>query len=252
MTEQFQGVTLERRDNVGIVGLCAPESRNALTPDMGARIRDLCHEINTDRKIGAVVLSGANGTFCSGANTQALGENRSDPAGEAGFAVISDIYASFVSVMELRVPTVAAIRGAAVGAGLNLALATDLRIVAEDARLLAGFLRIGVHPGGGFFSLMHQTGTRQTAAALGLFGEGVSGTRAVELGLAWEACPDAEVEQRAFELARSAAGNVELVMRAKRSLNLELGPPPISLPAALEVERGQQMWSQRRLAQHNE
>jgi enoyl-CoA hydratase len=242
-------VTYETRDGIGIITICDPATRNALTADMGRDIRRICNEISEKLEVCSVVLRGANGTFCSGANVNAWAESRSDPASESGYTITSDIYSSFVCIMELPVPTIAAVRGAAVGAGMNLALAADLRIVADDAQLLAGFVKIGVHPGGGFFSLVNQLASRQTAAALGLFGQGISGSRAHELGLAWESRPDEEVEGRAIELAEAAAAvDVALLMHAKNSLNLELGPPPISLRAALEVERGRQMWSQRRLA----
>src|SRR5919107_1147213 len=65
----------------------------------------------------------------------------------------------------------AAVCGAAVGAGINLMLATDLRVVAQNARILAGFLRIGLHPGGGFFTIAGRTGGREATAAIGLFSE---------------------------------------------------------------------------------
>jgi enoyl-CoA hydratase len=248
MGDRDGDVILEQKDQVAILTLEAPDTRNALTSAMGIELTLLCERVNADETVGAVVVRGSGGTFCSGANTSAWGLSRTDPAGEEGFALTSQIYSGFVSVMNLRVPTVAAVRGAAVGAGLNLALATDLRVIAEDARLLAGFLKIGVHPGGGFFSLISRASSWQTAAALGIFGQSISGARAVELGLAWEAVPDAEVESRALELARMASSDAMLTRRAKASMTLELGPPAISLSAALEVERGQQMWSQRRLA----
>ena len=86
--------------------------------------------------------------------------------------------------------------------GLNLALATDLRVVAEDAKLLSGFIPIGLHPGGGHTALLGRLGSRETAAALTLFGERLTGAQAVERGLAWAAVPDAEVDAAALELAR--------------------------------------------------
>ena len=93
-------------------------------------------------------------------------------------------YRAFARVGEILAPTVAAIRGACVGAGVNLALAPDLRTVADDARIVAGFLRLGIHPGGGDFSLLGRSGGREFAAAIGLFAEEINGRRAVELGLA--------------------------------------------------------------------
>ncbi len=129
---------------------------------------------------------------------------------------------------------------------MNLFLAADLRIVAAETRLLAGFLRIGIHPGGGFFTLAGRLAGREATAAMGLFSQEVSGVDAVRLGLAWEAVPDDQVEARAAELAAVAARDPLLARRALASFRAELGPPAVSWPAALEMERGVQMWSQRR------
>jgi enoyl-CoA hydratase len=146
------------------------------------------------------------------------------------------------------VPTIAAVRGAAVGAGINLMLAADLRIVADDARLISGFLRIGLHPGGGHFGLLAGRAGAEAAAAAGLFGEEISGLRAVQLGLAWEALPSEHVDERAAELARRPARDPQLARKATASLRIELGPPRLPWAAALEVERGAQLWSLRRRA----
>ena len=81
---------------------------------------------------------------------------------------------------------------------------------------------------------------------MGIFGEEISGERAAELQLAWEASPDEEVEDRAMELANSAAADSELMREVTRSFRAELGPPGMPWPTALEFERATQMWSQRR------
>jgi enoyl-CoA hydratase len=122
-------------------------------------------------------------------------------------------------------------------------LATDLRVVADDAKVLAGFLRIGIHPGGGFFTLAGRSAGREAAAALGLFSEALVGPAVVEAGLAWEARPDAEVEDRAVELAGRAAADPELARLAVQALRRELGPPAIPWDVAIDFERPSQMWS---------
>jgi len=121
--------------------------------------------------------------------------------------------------------------------------------VAEEARIITRFLHIGLHPGGGHFTLLGRLAGREATAAMALFGQEVSGRRAAELGLAWEALPEAEVEPRALELARGVAGDPELARAAVRSLRLELGPPATSWPLALEAEKAVQMWSLRRKAE---
>jgi enoyl-CoA hydratase len=196
--------------------------------------------------VGAAVIRGAGGTFCSGAERGHLEDVGRDPAEEGRYAALGGIYRAFTRVGQLEVPSIAAVRGAAVGAGINLMLATGLRIVAEDARLISGFLRIGLHPGGGHFGLLAGRAGAEAAAAAGIFGEEISGLRAVQLGLAWEALPSEQVEERAAELARRAASDPQLARKATASLRTELGPPRLPWAAALEVERGAQLWSLRR------
>lgn len=240
-------ITLERRpDGVATITLAAPERRNALTVSMAERLAAVCDEIDADPSVGAVVVQGAGGFFCSGGDRGTLAQAGRDPAAPAAFSGMGAIYRAFARVGELEPPTIAAVRGGAVGAGLNLMLATDLRVVASDARIVSGFMPIGLHPGGGHGALLGRTGVREAAAALALFGEAIDGRRAAELGLAWCAVDDAEVEQTALALAQRAARDPELARRTARSLRLELGPPAISWAAALELERAAQMWSMRR------
>src|SRR5688500_14129780 len=96
------------------------------------------------------------------------------------------IYDSFCRLGQVKVPTVAAVSGSAVGTGMNMLLAADLRIVARDASLLCGFLKRGVHPGGGHFVILSRLIGREAAAAMALFGEEINGERAVDLGPTWE------------------------------------------------------------------
>jgi enoyl-CoA hydratase len=101
------------------------------------------------------------------------------------------IYDSFYRLGQVKIPTVAAVRGSAVGAGTNMLLATDLRIVARHARLLCGFLKRGMHPGGGHFVILSHLIGRE-AAAMALFGEEINGDKAVDLGPAWESVDDVD------------------------------------------------------------
>ena len=242
-------VTYQRDGNVGIVTLAAPERRNAFRPPMVAELLGICDEIDRDPDVGAVVVRALGKSFCSGADRSVLADAGRDPAAPENFRGLGLTYQAFVRVGELLPPTVAAVRGHAVGAGVNLMLAADLRIVAEEARIITRFLDIGLHPGGGHFTLLGRLAGREATAAMALFGQAVSGRRAAELGLAWEALPEAEVEPRALELARGVAGDPELARAAVRSLRLELGPPATSWPVALEAEKAVQMWSLRRKAE---
>jgi enoyl-CoA hydratase/isomerase-like protein len=121
-----------------------------------------------------------------------------------------------------RCRPIAAVNGAAVGAGLNLGLAADLRIVADDARLLSGFLKIGAHPGGGHLHLPDRVASRDTIAAIAIFGEEVSGSEAVRLGLAWKALPADQVEAEAISMAARVAQQPELARAVTRTFRLEV------------------------------
>jgi enoyl-CoA hydratase len=239
-------VRLERDGVVALVTLAAPERRNAFLPGMVKELIDICEEIDADPGVGAVVIQAEGEGFCAGAHRDSLRAAGKDPARDDNYKGLGNTYRAFARVGELLPPTVAAIRGAAVGAGVNLALATDLRVMAHDARIITGFNRIGIHPGGGHFALLGRLVGRDAVAALGLFGVEIDGRRAAEIGLAWESLPAAEVEPRALELAKQAGADPELARQVARSMRLELGPPALPWPAALEAERAVQMWSLRR------
>jgi enoyl-CoA hydratase len=238
-------VNLQIEHGVAILTVSAPDVKNALTPDMAREMVAKCDEIDANPAVGAAVIRGDGGTFCSGADRRGWVVGV-DQAEEGTYADNGLVYSAFVRVGTLAVPTIAAVRGAVVGAGTNLMLATDLRIVARDARIMAGFLRIGLHPGGGFFTIAHRTAGREATAALGLFSEEINGERAAEIGLAWQAVDDADVERMALDLASRPARDPALAREAVRSFRTETGPPGTDWPTALHFERATQMWSQRR------
>jgi len=154
-----------------------------------------------------------------------------DPAEASNYEGMSAIYDSFYRLGQVKVPTVAAVRGSAVGAGMNMLLAADLRIVANDARLLCGFLRRGA------------------AAAMAIFGEEINGMKAVELGLAWQSVDEAEVEKRALELATRVAADPELARITVGNFRKEVVNGAVDWDVAMQYERPAQMWSMRRSAQ---
>lgn len=238
-------VHLQKEGAVAVLIVDSPEVKNGLTPEMGAQLADLCDEIDADLTIGAAIVKGEGGTFCSGADRRRWNP-QGDQAEDKLYREAGQVYRAFRRVGRLEVPTVAAVRGAAVGAGLNLMLATDLRIVADDARIMSGFLRIGLHPGGGFFTIAGRSAGREGTAAMGLFSEEIDGVRAREIGLAWETVPDTDVEKRAMELAERASADPALAREATRSFRTELDASGMDWDAALHFERATQMWSQRR------
>jgi len=239
-------IGLERRGGVAVLTLDAPARRNALTVAMAEELIAACEAIDADDAVGAVVVRGAGGYFCAGGDRLTLSKAGRDPAEPETYAGMTAIYRSFARVGELAAPTVAAVTGGAVGAGLNLALATDLRVVADDAVLASGFLPIELHPGGGHTALLGRSGARELAAALTLFGARISGRQAAERGLAWAAVPAAQVDDAALALAAVPARDPAMARRTAATLRTVLGPPALPWAAALDLERASQMWSMRR------
>ena len=238
-------VRYEVTDAIATITLDAPERRNALSVEMSRELAEAARTAEADPVVGGVIVTGG-AHFCAGAVRSVLADAGADPVEDGAYRDLETVYAAFTTVGRIGLPTVAAVRGAAVGAGINLALATDLRIVSRTARLLPGFDRIGIHPGGGHLSLLHRVAGREVAAGMGLFGEEVSGERAVDLGIAWSAHEDEDVEEAARSRLTRVASDPELSRRLVRSFRRETAPGGIDWDVAVEVEHAPQMWSLRR------
>ncbi len=232
-------------DGIATITLDAPERRNALSVEMSQELIEAARTAESDGSVGAVIVTGG-AHFCAGAVRSVLAETGKDPVEDTAYRNLETVYSAFTTIGAIDLPTIAAVRGAAVGAGMNLALATDLRIVSRTARLLPGFAQIGIHPGGGHLHLLNRVAGREVTAAMGLFGEEVTGERAADLGIAWSAHEDDEVEEAARAIAGRAAADPDLARRLVRSFRRETAPGGLSWDSAVEVEHSPQMWSLRR------
>jgi enoyl-CoA hydratase len=230
-------------EGVAWLTLRDPRRRNALSRDMVEQLAASCDRIDADASVGAAVLRGADGYFCSGGDVALLARASEAPASSDGVAALSAIYGGFVRFLALAVPSVALVEGGAVGAGMNLAGAADVLVVAEDARLDSGFLTRAVHPGGGHLALVHRFLSVQDTMAFSVFGAPMTGREAADRGLAWAAVPADELESTVRRLVAGVAADPDLARATKASARRELGPPGVDLAAALEIERGPQMWS---------
>ncbi|WNV90977.1 enoyl-CoA hydratase [Umezawaea sp. Da 62-37] len=203
-------VSLERSDRIAVVTVRDPERRNALTVELSDQLVDAVATCERDPEVHAVVVTGAAPAFCAGADLTALGE-----AKEEG---LRRIYAGFLAVAGCSLPTIAAVNGAAVGAGLNLALACDVRLAGPKARFDARFLQLGIHPGGGMTWMLQRLVGPQTATTMTLFGQVVDADEAVRTGLAHARTGD-DVVGAARELAKAAAdGPRDLVRTIKATM----------------------------------
>ncbi|MGW4119606.1 enoyl-CoA hydratase-related protein [Nocardia sp. NPDC004711] len=242
-------VLTEFADGVAQLTLNNPRRKNAINLEMAALIDEFCTRVETDSGIGAVVVRSVGEYFCSGADTRDLAASSADPASPEAVRRTSAVYGAFVRVGSLPVPTISRVVGGAVGAGLNLALATDLMAVTPEAHLDSGFLARGIHPGGGHLALLGRAVGWSGTIALAACGQSLTGSEAVARGLAQLAAEEPELDARIAELTKPAAADPELTRRIMSSARLELGPPAVSWASALEIERGVQMWSMSRKGQ---
>jgi enoyl-CoA hydratase len=195
----------ERDDGLRILTLDRQERRNALDLPMCADLGAAIDAVAGDAGARALVVTGAGSAFCAGADLPALfGDAGSSETGQSTGdrrTHLLSVYDSFLRLRGLAIPTVAAVHGPAVGAGLNLALSCDVRIAGPEASFAASFTRIGLHPGGGCTWFLVDALGRQRALALLLSGGTVDGPAAVAGGLALELADDPVL--RAVELAQA-------------------------------------------------
>jgi enoyl-CoA hydratase len=204
-------VRTEIADGVAVVTLDAPDRRNALTLPMVEEIEAALDAVDADPGVGALVVTGAAPAFCAGADLSHLGASQREG--------LLRIYEGFLRIGRSPLPTIAAVNGAAVGAGMNLALVCDVILAAESARFDTRFLQLGLHPGGGHTWMLQRRVGPQVASAMVLFGRVLDGRAAERVGLAWACVPDDELAAEAATMARvAAAAPRDLVERIKATL----------------------------------
>lgn len=237
----MEHLRVEHHDRVAVVTLVDTERRNAMTAMMVEEILEVFDALEADEDTGAVVVTGAPPAFCSGADVSSLGALSRAPRAEER-ANVTSIYEGFLRVLRSPLPTVAAVNGAAVGAGFNLALACDVRIAGTSARFDTRFVRIGLHPGGGHAWMLERAVGPQTAAAMLLFGATLDGPRAAAEGLAFACHPDDVLLEEAVAFAAGAAACPRaLLERTKATLRAAPWQADFEQAVATEVEH--QAWS---------
>ena len=215
-------VQVDRRDGgVAVVTLDDPDRRNAMTVTMGEAISTTFAELSSDDDLRAVVLTGTPPAFSAGGDLVML-EDHARRAREEDFDATDEMrsfYERFLAVRDVPVPVVAAVNGHAIGAGLCVALACDLLLVADEAKVGLNFARLALHPGmGGSWLFPRRVGWQQAAAWL-YTGRIVSGAEAAAAGMALRSMPSDDVLPAALQLADEIATSSPLVVRQlKQSL----------------------------------
>jgi 2-(1,2-epoxy-1,2-dihydrophenyl)acetyl-CoA isomerase len=229
-------VLTERVSRTQIVTLARPEARNALTVSAVRALRAAFISAAEDANVRCVVLTGAGGHFCAGAD---LRKNMEDPEVMAKVdEYIDDFHALVKSIVRCPKPTVAMVDGAAVGFGADLALACDLRVVSDRCYVQEKFVSIGLMPdGGGTFWLPRLLGTAR-AMQLCLLADKLDGKKLHELGVAVDAVPAEKLRERTLELcARLEKGPPLAYAAIKESIYASWG----DIDAALARERTGQL-----------
>jgi enoyl-CoA hydratase len=234
---------VEIDERVAVVTLDDPDRRNVLSLDLVDEIVAAFDRLEDDADVGAVIVTGAPPAFCAGADLSHLAAaGQTDRDTEPAQPGLRSVYEGFLRVARSQLPTVAAVNGAAVGAGMNLALACDVRLAGRSARFDTRFLKLGLHPGGGHTWMLRRLAGTQTTAAMVLFGEVLGGAEAVEAGLAWRCVDDdALLERSRAFAARAAEVPSALVRRAKETIAAMADVADHE--EAVHVELTAQLWS---------
>jgi enoyl-CoA hydratase len=227
-------VRLAIADGVATITLDDPDRRNALDLALCDEIIATFDTLEANDDVGAVVVTGAPPAFCAGADLSHLGASARDG--------LMRVYEGFLRVGRCPLPTIAAVNGAAVGAGMNLALVCDLRLAGRSAKFDARFLQLGLHPGGGHTWMFRRITGPQAVFASVVFGEVLSGEEAERCGLVWRCVDDDALLETAQAMAAKAADAPhELVRKAKETIG-DMAAVGTQMDA-VEREVTPQVWS---------
>ncbi len=229
-------VLVEITDGVATLTLNNPWERNTLTEPMVVEIVAAMDAIEADPSVGAVVVTGAPPAFCAGANLGNLGSTQGPG--------LRTIYEGFLRVARSPLPTLAAVNGAAVGAGMNMALGCDVRLAARRAKFDTRFLQIGLHPGGGHTWMLRRIVGPQVASAAVLFGEVLDGAQAERVGLVYRCVDDDVLLATAHEMAKRAASAPRPLLEVTK-VTLRDMATVADHEAAVDREIEPQVWSTR-------
>jgi enoyl-CoA hydratase len=222
-----------RADGVVVLTLALPDRRNAMTAELTAAWSSALAGLRGDRSVRAVVVTGEGSAFCAGGDLSWIGESP-DLSVDAIRDRMLPFYRAWLAIRDLEVPTIAAVNGPAIGAGLCLALACDLRYAARTATLSAPFVALGMHAGMAATWLLPEAVGLPAARELLLTGRAVTAEEALRIGLVNDVTePDALLDH-ALEVAAKIAANAPIGVRLTTA-GLR-GGGHASLEAALQFE----------------
>ena len=208
----------EIRDRVAIITLNRPDARNAMSDRLTPALRSMIRVCGENPEVGALLLTGAGTAFCAGGDVKGMGAHR-DPrrlamSQEEKIADLQERQRLLTgALVSVRKPTIAALPGPAVGAGLALAMACDIRIAAESAFVATGYLRVGLSGDYGIAWLLTRLVGTSRARELMFTAEKVDARRAEAIGLVNRVVPDAKLQEEAFAMAKAMAEGPSIALR---------------------------------------
>jgi enoyl-CoA hydratase/carnithine racemase len=234
MKSNYGDVAMRTEGHVAVLTLDRPPN-NHVSVELMHDLADALDDIDGEVDLRASVLRTAGKAFCAGADLVS-------PTGIGGTGMqgIDPLYVEAVRLFSAKKPIVAAVQGAAVGAGLGLALVADFRVAAPEARFTANFVKLGFHPGFGITHTLPRLIGEQRAALMCLTGRRLTGEQALDWGLADVLAPLDELERAALRLAGEIAENAPLAVQSTRA-TLRAGLAE-AVKTQTEHERVEQTW----------
>jgi enoyl-CoA hydratase/carnithine racemase len=227
----------EIRERVAIITLNRPEARNALSDQVTPALRRMIQERGDDPRVGALLITGAGTAFCSGGDVKGMGDNsaKKDWTAQQRIADLQERQRLLTgALIAVRKPTIAALPGAAAGAGLAIALACDIRIASQSAFAAAGYARVGLSGDYGIAWLLTRAVGSPIAREMMFTSDKVDSARAERIGLFNRVVPDESLREEAFKLAKQMADGPALALRSMKD-NLD-DALLIDHPTALDRE----------------
>jgi enoyl-CoA hydratase/carnithine racemase len=206
------------RDRVAIITLNRPEARNSLSDHLTPALRAMIKTCGENRDVGALLITGAGNAFCSGGDVKGMGANRDKKRQDMPFdEKVADLQERqrllTGALIAVRKPTIAALPGPAVGAGLAIAMACDIRIAAQSAFISTGYLRVGLSGDYGIAWLLTRLVGTSRARELMFTADKVDAARCEAIGLVNRVVADNKLQEEAFALAKSMAEGPTIALR---------------------------------------
>ncbi|OKO83120.1 enoyl-CoA hydratase [Bradyrhizobium sp. NAS96.2] len=206
------------RDRVAVITLNRPDARNSLSDTLTPALRTMIRTCGENPEVGVLLVTGAGKAFCAGGNVKGMGANRDPKKLEMSYEdKVADLQERqrllTGALASVRKPTIAALPGPAVGAGLAIAMACDIRIAAQSAFISTGYLRVALSGDYGMAWLLTRLVGTSRARELMFTSEKVDAARCEQIGLVNRVVPDEVLHDEAFALAKSIAEGPTLALR---------------------------------------